>query len=828
MIRCFNLVLALGLLLIFGAVGCNSTGHLSAPLGLSYATATAVYTKGVAITANLPTTAEGILQSYSVDPALPAGLVLATTTGGISGTPTAVTPKGTYIVTGSNGGGSTSATLTITVNDTAPAGLSYGVGTAFYTAGVVISSDSPTSTGGTPTSYSVSPSLPTGLILDATTGIISGTPRSVTATAIYTVTASNGSGSTAVALALTVTSAPVAPTITTPPSVQSVTVGDPVTFTVTATGTAPMGYQWYQGTTPVGGNNPFYAITSAQLTDAGNYTVTVSNGTAPAATSTPVALTVNPVVVAPTITTYPADQSVVTGSSGNFSVVATGSAPLSYQWHLDSVNVGTGLSTYASPSTTTTGGHTVTVTVTNAAGSVVSNPAALTVTAAPVAPIITTPPTAQSVTAGDPVTFTVAAGGTAPLSYQWYQGTTPVGGNTPFYTISSAQTANAGSYTVTVSNGTAPAATSTAVQLTVNVAPVAPTITTGPANQTVLVGSGATFTVAATGTAPLFYQWTLNGSNVGLNSATYTSDATLAAGSYDVTVTVTNAVSSATSATVTLTVGPLVVTLPGSLPLSMTPIAAGTFTMGAPVSDPDYNINGNDDEGPQHQVTISQNFYMGTYLLTQAQWKAVMGSNPSYFSTAGGGSGTDDLQRPVEQVSWNDIATSTTSPTYTCFLDWLNANMATICPLCPTNYEFRLPTEAEWEYACRAGTATRFFWGDYTDTDTTINGYAWYEGNDNTTTEPVGGKTPNAWGLYDMAGNVYEWCQDWYDATYYTAASQTDPVGPHTVGSYRVLRGGSWNYSSGNCRSAYRIDNDPDLRYDAVGFRVVLAPPRTL
>jgi hypothetical protein len=174
----------------------------------------------------------------------------------------------------------------------------------------------------------------------------------------------------------------------------------------------------------------------------------------------------------------------------------------------------------------------------------------------------------------------------------------------------------------------------------------------------------------------------LNGSNVGLNSATYTSDATLAAGSYDVTVTVTNAVSSATSATVTLTVGPLVVTLPGSLPLSMTPIAAGTFTMGAPVSDPDYNINGNDDEGPQHQVTISQNFYMGTYLLTQAQWKAVMGSNPSYFSTAGGGSGTDDLQRPVEQVSWNDIATSTTSPTYTCFLDWLNANMATICPLC--------------------------------------------------------------------------------------------------------------------------------------------------
>jgi len=212
----------------------------------------------------------------------------------------------------------------------------------------------------------------------------------------------------------------VAPSITTPPSAQSVTVGDPVTFKVVATGTAPLSYQWYLNNVAIAGATAdAYSIASVQSANAGNYTVTVSNGTLPSATSTAVALTVNPVVVAPTITTYSASQSVVVGNSASFTVVATGSAPLSYQWQQNWVNVGTNSASYTSSSSLATGSYPVTVTVSNAAGSVTSNVATLGVTAAPVAPSITTGPSVQSVTVGDPVTFTVVATGTAPLSYQW-------------------------------------------------------------------------------------------------------------------------------------------------------------------------------------------------------------------------------------------------------------------------------------------------------------------------------------------------------------------------------------------------------------------------
>ena len=288
-----------------------------------------------------------------------------------------------------------------------------------------------------------------------------------------------------------------------------------MTFTVTAAGTAPLSYQWYQGMTPVGDNNPFYIIRSAQPLDAGDYTVTVDNGTAPGARSSAVTLTVRPVVALPAITSFLADQSVVTGSTASFSVAATGSMPLSYQWQLDQVNVGTGLCTYESDPSTSIGRHNVTVTITNAAGSLVSNPAALTVTTAPVAPTISTPPNAKSVTVDDPVTFTVIAAGTAPLSFQWYRGTTAVGDNNPFYTISSAQLTDVGDYTVTVSNATARTATSSAAALTVSPVVVAPIITTYPADQSVVTGSSATFAVAATGSTPLSCQWHLDNVNVG-------------------------------------------------------------------------------------------------------------------------------------------------------------------------------------------------------------------------------------------------------------------------------------------------------------------------
>jgi formylglycine-generating enzyme required for sulfatase activity len=252
-------------------------------------------------------------------------------------------------------------------------------------------------------------------------------------------------------------------------------------------------------------------------------------------------------------------------------------------------------------------------------------------------------------------------------------------------------------------------------------------------------------------------------------------------------------------------------TNPGAtVSLVLNSIPGGTFTMGSPGTELDRQA----DEGPQHSVTLSP-FYMGRFEVTQGQWKAVMGSNPSHFSIAGGGSTTDDLTRSVETVSYDDITAATTG-----FLAKLNAATTSTRP---SGMVFRLPTEAEWEYAARAGTTSRFYWGDdpgYTD----ITWYAWFVGNSSSITHSVGTKTQNAFGLYDMSGNVMEWCQDWYGD--YGTAAQTDPAGPST-GPYRVLRGGSWVNLGYLCRSACRSyihDNDGDAN---IGFHVVLGSPRT-
>ncbi|MEW6238721.1 MAG: formylglycine-generating enzyme family protein [Candidatus Omnitrophota bacterium] len=225
----------------------------------------------------------------------------------------------------------------------------------------------------------------------------------------------------------------------------------------------------------------------------------------------------------------------------------------------------------------------------------------------------------------------------------------------------------------------------------------------------------------------------------------------------------------------------------GSTPLEMVLIPAGTFTMGSPDNEPDRDS----DEGPQHQVTLTKAFYMGKYEVTQAQWLAVMGSNPE--SLYGVGS-----NYPVHYVSWNDCLT---------FIQKLNQT---------GQGTFRLPTEAEWEYACRAGTITRFYWGDDPNSSL-IYQYAWFQDNSNNSSHEVGLKYPNAWGLHDISGNVWEWCQDWYGS--YSSASQNDPYGANS-GSYRILRGGCWNLISGNCRSADRVKGIPDSGNSYSGFRV--------
>ena len=239
----------------------------------------------------------------------------------------------------------------------------------------------------------------------------------------------------------------------------------------------------------------------------------------------------------------------------------------------------------------------------------------------------------------------------------------------------------------------------------------------------------------------------------------------------------------------------------------MVRIPAGTFTMGSPSGE-----SGRDSDETQHTVTISRSFLLGTTEVTQGQWKAVMGSNPSKFTSCG-----DDC--PVEKVSWNDVVDfcnrlSEKEGLSSCYSG--SGNSVSWNQGC-TGY--RLPTEAEWEYAARAGTATRFACGD---SDSCLGGMGWYSSNSNSNTHPVAQKQANAWGLYDMHGNVWEWVWDW--KADYSSGSVTDPEGP-SGGSYRVLRGGSWYYSAQYCRSADRGCNSPGDRYNSLGFRLARSLP---
>ena len=239
---------------------------------------------------------------------------------------------------------------------------------------------------------------------------------------------------------------------------------------------------------------------------------------------------------------------------------------------------------------------------------------------------------------------------------------------------------------------------------------------------------------------------------------------------------------------------PLPSTFKNSLGQTFKLIPAGTFTMGSPSSEPGRYS----DEGPQHRVTLSQPFYIQTTEVTQAQWEDVMETNPSNFSGC--------PTCPVEQVSWNDIQE---------FLAKMNTR---------GEGTYSLPTEAQWEYAYRAGSTTAFYNGAITEpegNDPNLDAIGWY---DYTTSEKktysVAQKTPNAWGLYDMSGNVYEWCQDWYSSSYYHSSPSTDPAGPKS-GSSRVIRGGGYYDITQYCRAAYRGYYSPGTRNLGIGFRLV-------
>jgi hypothetical protein len=264
----------------------------------------------------------------------------------------------------------------------------------------------------------------------------------------------------------------VAPSITAKPQSQTVTAGQNVIFSVVATGTPPLSYQWYKnGTTISGAMSSSYAMLNVQAANAGTYTVMVSNGTLPNATSNGAILTVNPVPVAPNITSQPQSQSAIAGQNVTFSVTATGTAPLSYQWYLNgSVISGATSSSMSIVSVLPANAGVYTVTVVNGAPqNATSNEAVLTVSPTPGAPNITSQPQSQTVAAGSSVTFSVTATGNAPFSYQWYKnGTAILGATASSISMLSAQASSAGTYTVTVSNGALPNATSDGAVLTVN------------------------------------------------------------------------------------------------------------------------------------------------------------------------------------------------------------------------------------------------------------------------------------------------------------------------------------------------------------------------
>jgi formylglycine-generating enzyme required for sulfatase activity len=233
----------------------------------------------------------------------------------------------------------------------------------------------------------------------------------------------------------------------------------------------------------------------------------------------------------------------------------------------------------------------------------------------------------------------------------------------------------------------------------------------------------------------------------------------------------------------------LAVDLGGGVKMELVLIPAGEFLMGSPDSDE----NANPAEKPQHQVRITKPFYLGKYLVTQEQWEAVMGGNPSHFKGP---------KNPVEQFSWDDCRQ---------FFDKLNTKVG--------GGKFQLPSEALWEYACRAGSKTKYCFGDDASK---LGEYAWYDENSGNKTHPVGEKKPNAWGLYDMYGNVWEWCRQWNGGGYYAPSPTGDPMGAPGA-PIRVIRGGSCYSPACDCRSATHDFGFPGPSNN-LGLRVSLVP----
>ena len=446
-------------------------------------------------------------------------------------------------------------------------------------------------------------------------------------------------------------------------------------------------------------------------------------------------------------------------------------------------------------------------------------------------PSLSAQPTPATVASGSGTTLSVTASGTGPFIYQWYQGavgvtTTPVGTNSAsFATPALSETTT---YWVRITNA---AGTVDSGLATVTVA-TAPSITAQPASSTITSGSTATLTVTATGSAPLTYQWYQGAvgtttTPVGTNSASFTTPALTATTTYWARI--TNAAGSVDSGLATVTVG-------SSNPADLALIPAGAFQMGRTSGD-------TDSDAPSVSVTVSA-FYMGKNEVTKALWDEVRtwATANGYTDLATGAGKASN--HPVQTVSWWDVIKwcnarsqkEGLTPCYTVS----GAVMKTGTTAPTVNWSangYRLPTEAEWEKAARGGVSgKRFPWG----TDTISHSQANYKAstfysydasgsvnnshptyNDGTWpyTSPVGSFAANAYGLNDMAGNVWEWCWDRYAASTYVNGA-TDPRGAASGFSSRVFRGGGWRSGADGCRVASRLNGDPPYLLNYVGFRI--------
>ena len=643
----------------------------------------------------------------------------------------------------------------------------------------------------------------------------------VGSTITVTVTRSDNSGSVTSTAVGPVTAAPLPPLIGAVFIIGTAQVGQTLTANTAALGgSGDITFQWRRGNTDVGTNSSTYVM---QAEDVGStITVVVTRaGYSGSVTGGPTATVIFPPLTGTVIITGTAQVGqTLTANTDDLG----GSGDITFQWRRGNTDVGTNSSTYVVQAADVGSTITVVVTRTGHSGSVTGGPTAI-VIFPPLTGTVTITGTAQ---VGQALTANTAAlGGSGDLSFQWMRGDTPIesaSGST--YVV---QAADVGSMiTVVVSRtGYSGSVESNAVGPVI-AAPLPPLTGTVIITGTAQVGQTLTAnTDDLGGSGTISYQWLSGTTNVGTNSSTYivqTADVGLT-----ITVIVTRAghSGSVTSAAI----GPVT-----AAPLDLVRIPGGTFLMGSPVNTP----NSQASERPVREVTISS-FYMGRFLVTQGEWYDVMGTNPSGFhsrSSAILAAGANWRNLPVEMVSWYDalvfsnrlsIASGLT-PAYsiggsTNPDDWglvpptSNATWNAVTVV-PGSTGYRLPTEAQWEFAARGGHGSP---GNFVFSGSNVvTEVAWHSANSGNRTHEVGALMPNALGLYDMSGNVWEWVWDRWGT--YPSVAETDPTGP-AAGDSRVRRGGGWNDTPSNVRSAHRNGSNPFNRFTSFGFRLVRPDP---